>query len=725
MRSHTGDRPYKCQYCGDQFARSDLLSRHVNKCHANEKPPPLPGSRRKGPTAASRATTSKQACDQCVQSSLPCDGCNPCAKCVQRKCRCTFVKFHRQTAPAGPGHQHPQQPSLAGAPGTAAATSASRLALYPTSQLQSNPSTADNILLDPAPHLLSSSTNGHRLPPPTTTMGDNLYTDSFSFVPAYPSQSPAMGDDFSSRYRAQAEMLQLDRSGAGLAPRDQAQHQHQHQHGQQHQQQFFQENRTSPSLSSSWMGGWESQARYPKAGAAPPMNDKALRHLQAPTTHPNTSSNTNATAEYPLLSESLLSADSDRSRARLLSLTLPMDFSSSTEHGSSCSSVPPPPIPQVPRSSAFDDGAGSFISSMPVPGHSQSQHHPDPDPDSQQSARRDQHDPRPPDHASSSYASHDIGAGEGAGEGESGFSSAFGLMSLDDPAVLAGLASDAAPFFSQELATNAQTPTQTPTPVREFWREYVRTTPLGGPGPAQGGTGAGAGSSTTQGPGEGEPGYGYGYGYGYRPRPRVVSLPSPKTKTTTKTTVHGDPDDLRSYEAAVLARQRAPVNLRPPPPKPKPNSQRDRAASASAGGGGGAGSVQDEGGEGEGMRPSVKRLPSQALGPLNAKRALVVRDGEDGSGADADALGVGVGVGGGVGEAGFEGGGGGGGVGGPGKQEDAGQAPLGKDGRPVVSLAERRRRMSAPATQTGNGEGEGEGRPAVPAFAFSLGTLPA
>src|ERR1700722_112912 len=58
---------------------SDLMSRHVNKCHANEKPPQSTGTpRRKGATSASRATTSKQACDQCVQSSLPCDGSNPC-----------------------------------------------------------------------------------------------------------------------------------------------------------------------------------------------------------------------------------------------------------------------------------------------------------------------------------------------------------------------------------------------------------------------------------------------------------------------------------------------------------------------------------------------------------------------------------------------------------------------------------------------------------------------
>ncbi|KAF7311693.1 Zinc finger/binuclear cluster transcriptional regulator [Mycena indigotica] len=105
LSSDTGDRPYKCVHCGDQFARSDLLSRHVNKCHAGaSKAGGASSGRRKGTTAAARATTSKQACDQCVQSSLPCDGSNPCAKCVTRKTRCTFVKFHRQTAPVGPGH---------------------------------------------------------------------------------------------------------------------------------------------------------------------------------------------------------------------------------------------------------------------------------------------------------------------------------------------------------------------------------------------------------------------------------------------------------------------------------------------------------------------------------------------------------------------------------------------------------------------------------------------
>jgi len=76
----TGDRPYKCQHCGDQFARSDLLSRHVNKCHSSERPASAPNNRRKGSTSATRATTSKQACDQCVITNLPCDGSNPCCK---------------------------------------------------------------------------------------------------------------------------------------------------------------------------------------------------------------------------------------------------------------------------------------------------------------------------------------------------------------------------------------------------------------------------------------------------------------------------------------------------------------------------------------------------------------------------------------------------------------------------------------------------------------------
>lgn len=79
------------------ISHSDLLSRHVNKCHANEKPPQnATNGRRKGSASTSRATTSKQACDQCVQSSLPCDGCNPCCTsfCAQPTIRILTRLYH-------------------------------------------------------------------------------------------------------------------------------------------------------------------------------------------------------------------------------------------------------------------------------------------------------------------------------------------------------------------------------------------------------------------------------------------------------------------------------------------------------------------------------------------------------------------------------------------------------------------------------------------------------
>ncbi|KIM37314.1 hypothetical protein M413DRAFT_277287 [Hebeloma cylindrosporum] len=223
MRSHTGDRPYKCQFCGDQFARSDLLSRHVNKCHASEKPLPATGNtRRKGSASASRATTSKQACDQCVQSSLPCDGSNPCSKCVQRKCRCTYVKFHRQTAPAGPGHHSsrpaaaapvdPSSMSISGMPMSSALALSSGLgginSSLPLSSGDPSASSSriplyhpdDDFILGPPPPLPgpSSSQHQHGHASSTTrgnngipTMAETLYgSNSFDFPVLYP---PAAG----------------------------------------------------------------------------------------------------------------------------------------------------------------------------------------------------------------------------------------------------------------------------------------------------------------------------------------------------------------------------------------------------------------------------------------------------------------------------------------------------------------------------------------------------
>ncbi|GJJ08682.1 hypothetical protein Clacol_002901 [Clathrus columnatus] len=110
MRSHTGDRPYECSHCRDRFARSDLLSRHVNKCHASERPATTTQpARRRGhaqPGSSAAAGVSgpapslipppgtRKICDVCASSRTPaqCDAGLPCGKCLQRNSKCTYIK---------------------------------------------------------------------------------------------------------------------------------------------------------------------------------------------------------------------------------------------------------------------------------------------------------------------------------------------------------------------------------------------------------------------------------------------------------------------------------------------------------------------------------------------------------------------------------------------------------------------------------------------------------
>ncbi|PPQ92094.1 hypothetical protein CVT25_008260 [Psilocybe cyanescens] len=374
--------------------------------------------------------------------------------------------------------------------------------------------------------------------------------------------------------------------------------------------------------------------------------------------------------------------------------------------------------------------------------------------------------------SSSSSQQHHSRGGSYGGGGSSGayaphderqeFSSAFGLMSLDDPNVIAGLAVDGQPFFSDpEHAHNQQarhgsgdllgqdmdTPMPMkqessaggllqlpasgldaklpplPTPsretdtreLREFWKQYMRT-PLSGPGPAASGLGLGESnaSSTTTASNKGVPPY---------RRPRVASLPSAKTPvmerdhfysdgqpagnidageergrdgkmgpmSSIRTTLHGNHEDLRSYEAAVLARK-APTNLnlqirkpirgrgnvasnygaRPrsavdpstssisslanafggsstntagstnqhPAPPSAPAGRvtfamkKEESASPSIGGQSRGSSLAVDDSDGgssndqDSLRPSFKRLPSQTLGPANSKRAFLGFAGE-------------------------------------------------------------------------------------------------
>ncbi|KAF9223233.1 hypothetical protein BS17DRAFT_128950 [Gyrodon lividus] len=622
MRSHTGDRPYKCQYCGDQFARSDLLSRHVNKCHANEKSPQNPTSagRRKGPTSASRATTSKQACDQCVQSSLPCDGCNPCSKCISRKCRCTYVKFHRQTAPSGPGHHNPR-PVSSSSSSLGASVGGPRL-----------PSQLDDFILGPPPSTVPSM---------SSSMGgsDQLFSTPFTFntgPTAYPPGSTAadmahlplsMSPDAESagKYRAHAEFIRrggpsILSNAPGMLPNLYV--------GQQPQQ--------GQPPSGNWYGGWGESGGYPSLDEIKNFDGLGRVHSFTSTEAPSFAPDLYCTGIGSVYRPRRGSLDfSDSSSAT--SQSVPSSAASSSVH-----------LPLPGGNEMYD----SHPEDMHRHGHDpQMVPHqcPDPIPTSQ-----------PPSYPSStSEQSHQSQQHSQQLQtqpiGEGGFSSAFGLMSIDDPNVLAGLSSDGVPFFSNvamDLAPHSPNATPMPTRVqqqqqhlgrdrgmslsalptpgsnkeadtrelKDFWKAYMRT-PLSGPGPAALDlTTPLSQSQMPQSPSS------------QRRRVRVSSLPS-VTPTMEgghplmvnghgghaegeasgmRTTLHGNPDDLRSYEAAVNARSAAlQLNLVPRRKGTRPSSSAsplvDFVAGSSSGSaaGGSHGGVSQVGQQGGSSRPST------------------------------------------------------------------------------------------------------------------------
>ncbi|RPD55028.1 hypothetical protein L227DRAFT_332810 [Lentinus tigrinus ALCF2SS1-6] len=641
MRSHTGDRPYKCQHCGDQFARSDLLSRHINKCHASEKPPTTTApSRRKGFAAASRATTSKQACDQCVTSSLPCDGANPCSKCVQRKCRCTYVKFHRQTAPAGPGHPLPPSLPPAGVARHSISLGAPRL--------------PDDFLLAPPPgtmNLSSMYAPQHQYAIHSSAVYPHDYTSLPPLASALaPSESPMPSvlqgqhrdvidnPDAMARMRAQAELL----SRAGVM-----------QNGSLTLAQPAPSTDTSgalPGLYAAAAGAQDAQydRQYDRYTLPPPVQWEAQRHYSQKDfeepygprsqSHPTTVSYSAAGA-----------AGGEPS----LQTHPPTAVASSSYHTGAASGAPYPHGAATslytqqqaqPRSDDMSGSEGEFSSdaastgtghshSIPSSANSSAVHLPLPGFNN----LRTRADMGGKEHEQQRYQGE--GQSTNSHEGEGGFSSAFGLMSLDDPNVLAGLSNDGQPFFSgfpfsPGNSTNGlslATPTQDliaqlksaggregmdSKEMRDFWKMYLKT-PLTGPN-SSGGGGIMFPLQTPTGPGSQ---LGHGMVGAGRPSPprrhsRVASLPSMKTpplfaeerlgsyarpstgdasqsqdphanayqgqpqqggyNSTVRTTLH-DTEDLKSYEQAVLARN-APMQL---------NLVRKRKESAASGQGAG------------------------------------------------------------------------------------------------------------------------------------------
>ena len=114
---------------------------------------------------------------------------------MHRKARCTYVKFHRQTAPLGPGH--PSRPT----------NDSSSVGLPPLGPLPSVPGPyrlSDPFLLGNTGTGLTPTANVSQ--PPTT---NSLYANhQLSFPPPLTAAAPAYdnANEYSARHRAQADL---------------------------------------------------------------------------------------------------------------------------------------------------------------------------------------------------------------------------------------------------------------------------------------------------------------------------------------------------------------------------------------------------------------------------------------------------------------------------------------------------------------------------------------
>ncbi|KAF8830945.1 hypothetical protein HHX47_DHR1000258 [Lentinula edodes] len=269
-------------------------------------------------------------------------------KCVQRKIRCTFVKFHRQTAPIGPGHNQSRSGNPSGS-----------TSHHPSPHQQQPPTfnPAVGNAYGPVYGSYDSSVGNLGYPAHHATEDDPFVLQ------------PAPESSYATNYRAQQSELHRRAS--------------------------------LPSFSASaqpWISGWHENTANGEGGPIP-FNVDAGHHFafevggdyRHPHPHPHTSSTTS------LNSFSSSSSSSHDSRPGTAS-----DISSLAED--------PPSRPGT--SSSF---AESVSGSRP---------------------------------GTSSSSSVNEQSNNSEHSGNAGFSNAFGLLSLDDPAVIAGLANDGAPFFS-------------------------------------------------------------------------------------------------------------------------------------------------------------------------------------------------------------------------------------------------------------------------------------
>jgi len=158
-------------------------------------------------------------------------------KCISWKHPCTYVKFHRQTAPIGPGHNTRPTASI-GSPSSSSLPNSAFSNGEPPSRPPLYQHSDDEFVLGPAPGSVP-------------TMTDSLYSsNSYAFPPLYPPNTDlnAMPNnlDYGAKYRPQqAEFFGPGRSGmgTGLTP-------------------LYDPRHETSTPNPSWLGGWESQGAH-------------------------------------------------------------------------------------------------------------------------------------------------------------------------------------------------------------------------------------------------------------------------------------------------------------------------------------------------------------------------------------------------------------------------------------------------------------------------------
>lgn len=133
-------------------------------------------------------------------------------KCLHRQRPCTFVKFHRQTAPVGPGHHNS---STTHPPPHLLSQSSSSATLYPIAPAQ-NPNRyplyppQDELLLGPSPG--------------SQSMPENMYNPELAFSSLYPHQGdpmdvsgdPAAMDHVMMQYKISADQVRRSSMAGGV-----------------------------------------------------------------------------------------------------------------------------------------------------------------------------------------------------------------------------------------------------------------------------------------------------------------------------------------------------------------------------------------------------------------------------------------------------------------------------------------------------------------------------